>query len=161
MSTSQNRLTKLVSGGQTGGDAGGLAAAVTLGLETGGWVPRGWRTETGPAPWLAQLGLKEHASRSYVPRTRQNVGDSDGTFWIGNQDSPGGRLTLWTARHLRRPLFLIDWDERLDEQKRAEFRVWLEGNTIEVLNVAGNRESGCRGITQATHDFIVKALQGD
>ena len=38
---------KIVSGAQTGVDQGGLLAAIDLGLEWGGWVPKGWRTENG------------------------------------------------------------------------------------------------------------------
>ena len=38
---------KIVSGAQTGVDQGGLLAAIDLGLEWGGWVPKGWRTEIG------------------------------------------------------------------------------------------------------------------
>ena len=38
---------KIVSGAQTGVDLGGLLAAIELGLEWGGWVPKDWRTENG------------------------------------------------------------------------------------------------------------------
>ena len=46
-------LTTIISGGQTGADQAGLLAAQALGLQTGGWAPHGWRTDAGPAPWLA------------------------------------------------------------------------------------------------------------
>ena len=39
---------KIVSGAQTGVDQDGLLTAIELGLEWGGWVPKGWRTENGP-----------------------------------------------------------------------------------------------------------------
>ena len=48
-------LTKIISGGQTGADYGALLAAHALGLETGGWAPKGWRTEDGPKPVTRQL----------------------------------------------------------------------------------------------------------
>ena len=38
---------KIVSGGQTGADRGGLEAAIHLGLDWGGWAPKGWRAEDG------------------------------------------------------------------------------------------------------------------
>lgn len=38
---------KIVSGAQTGVDQDGLLTAIELGLEWGGWVPKGWRTENG------------------------------------------------------------------------------------------------------------------
>lgn len=46
-------LERIVSGGQTGADQAALRAARAAGLPTGGWAPRGWLTEEGPAPWLA------------------------------------------------------------------------------------------------------------
>ena len=36
---------KIVSGGQTGVDRGALQAAMDLGLEWGGWAPKGWRAD--------------------------------------------------------------------------------------------------------------------
>ena len=153
-------VKKIISGGQTGGDQGGIAAGVTLRLPTGGWVPKGWRTQDGPAPWLAQLGLKEHSSRSYPPRTKLNVRDSDGTLIFGNPGSRGCVLTAKNTQELRRPLYTLVWTRPGSDWSRhvAPFREWLLDNEIEVLNVAGNREAGNPGITQAVHDFLVEAL---
>ena len=50
-------IGKIISGGQTGVDQAALRAAKACGIPTGGWAPKGWRTEDGPAPWLADLGL--------------------------------------------------------------------------------------------------------
>ena len=36
---------KIVSGGQTGVDQGALEAAVSLGMESGGWAPARWLAE--------------------------------------------------------------------------------------------------------------------
>jgi hypothetical protein len=49
----------VITGGHTGADQAGLRAARACGIPTGGWVPRGWLTEAGPAPWLADWGLIE------------------------------------------------------------------------------------------------------
>lgn len=40
-------IEKIVSGGQTGADQGGLEAAEELGIPTGGWAPAGYYTEQG------------------------------------------------------------------------------------------------------------------
>jgi hypothetical protein len=53
-------LRKVISGGQTGVDQAFLRAAWRACLETGGTAPKGWRTDKGPNPGLAQYGLKEH-----------------------------------------------------------------------------------------------------
>jgi len=121
----------IISGGQTGADQGALHAAMTLGLKTGGVVPKGWRTERGPAPWLGQLGLEEHASGSYRPRTFDNVMHSDGTLIFGNVESPGCRCT----------------------------RRWLEDNNIGILNVAGSRASRQIGIAGAVSAFLCVGIR--
>lgn len=150
------------SGGQTGADQGGLAAAVVLSLQSGGWVPKGWRTEDGPAPWLAELGLREHHARGYPPRTRLNARGTDGTLWFGNPHSPGGKLTLRTVREARKPAYIVDWRSGWGPphyEEVEDFRDWLTGHNIEVLNVAGNRESSQPGIRDMTRHFLVEALR--
>ena len=39
-------LSRIISGGQTGADEGGLMAAALLGIPTGGWMPRGFLRES-------------------------------------------------------------------------------------------------------------------
>jgi len=126
-------LNTIISGGQTGADQAGLEIARHLGLQTGGWAPRGYRTEDGPALWLKDYGLLEHKSPEYPPRTILNVQNAGGTVWFGNHHSPGGRLTITTARSLGKPCAVNPTAE--------ELRRWLIKDQIQVLNVAGNRAS--------------------
>jgi hypothetical protein len=94
-------LTKIISGGQTGADQGGLLAGEDLGLATGGWAPLGWRTDEGPRPDLGtRFGLREDHSRYYSQRTRRNVRDSDGTLIMGDPTSPGSRFTIYYCAEL-------------------------------------------------------------
>lgn len=75
----RRRRVRIISGGQTGIDKIALDCARAAGLPTGGTAPKGYKTEHGPNPDLASYGLKEHASRDYIPRTEQNVKDGDVT----------------------------------------------------------------------------------
>lgn len=152
-------ISKLVSGAQTGADQAGLAAGVTLGLQPGGWAPKGWMTEDGAAPWLAKFGVKEHSQFGYSARTRANVRDSDATFWFGNPGSPGGKLTLRTASEMGKPVFIQIWPPAWTKKDAMSLRQWVEQNEVGVLNVAGNREHSNPGIGQACHDFLVTALR--
>ncbi len=87
---------KIVTGGQTGADQAGWRAARSLGLPTGGWMPRGFETEAGPCPAF----VREYGG--YRERTQANTLDSDATVWFGNPSSPGGKTTLRACHALGR-----------------------------------------------------------
>lgn len=40
-------IEKVISGGQTGADVGGVLAARLHHIKTGGWMPKGWKTLNG------------------------------------------------------------------------------------------------------------------
>lgn len=144
-------LKKIISGGQTGADQGGLEAGKELGLETGGTAPMGWRTESGPQEsLLKEFRLVECHLPGYPARTELNILNSDGTIIFGNISSPGSSLTLSLCRKLEKPYFINPLPNEL-----LEFiKVW----PIKVLNIAGNRESKNPGIQKRVKDFLVKEL---
>lgn len=151
-------VKKIISGGQTGADQGGLAAAKHLHLATGGYMPRGFRTEAGPRPDMHHLyGMYEHTSSSYMPRTRLNVVNSHGTFIFGDPTSAGSRLTIETCQIYKRPFYVVRWPELVIDKEM--FLQWLKTYMIEILNVAGNREEKRPGIHQACRSFLVAALE--
>ena len=155
-------LTRIISGGQTGADQGGLEAAAELHVPTGGWMPRGFLTETGLRPEFAKLyGVRERPEPEYAPRTEANVRESDGTVIFGDVASIGSRNTKeFCAKH-GKPCYLIPW--RSGEPTLAatgvEFLRWLEAHNIKILNVAGNREGVQPGIQRAAREFLVAALK--
>lgn len=124
-------LEQVISGGQTGVDQVGLEMAQWNNLRTGGWVPRGWRTDAGPAPWLGtKYGCREHKMIGYMPRTRQNVFDSDATVWFG-VESPGYYCTH-DAVVAYKKLYI-------ENPTVSELQQFILDHQIRVLNVAGNR----------------------
>lgn len=151
------RPTKIISGGQTGADQGGLDGARHLGITTGGSAPKGYYTETGKNPQLLRdvYGLSEHADWRYPARTKQNVMDSDGTVWVGNTNSAGYRCTK-AAAHAVRTTRVYHWIENPTPQ---ELWAWVEAHRIRTLNVAGNRESTNPGIFDQTRTLIVEAFK--
>lgn len=139
-------LTKIVSGGQCGADRGALVAARNANIQTGGVAPKGYRTQFGPALELAKFGLTEDSSSSYVPRTRLNVQNADGTVIIAsNIRSPGTLLTIECARKYNKPLKVISVQEKFEnglfETYVLEIVNWIIENRISILNVAGNRDT--------------------
>jgi hypothetical protein len=150
-------LRKIISGGQTGADMGGLAAGRELGIETGGTAPRDWLTEDGPQEALLRsFDLTECKTAGYPARTRQNVMDSDGTLLVGPYRTGGSRLTRDIAVELNKPLFHLPYEE--NQARVQDFKKWLEDYRIAILNVAGNRESDSPGIAEFTHRFLVNAV---
>lgn len=154
-------VKRIISGGQTGGDQAGLEAAEALGLETGGWLPHGCRTQAGPR-WdlLERYGMREHPSPKYPPRTEANVIDSDATMIFGDAGSPGCSLTARLCTKHRRPFYLQRWrpGDTIGVREIDAFVRWLSVIPGTVLNVAGNREESQPGIKAACRAFIIHAL---
>lgn len=144
-------LRKVISGGQTGADQGGLLAAIKSNIATGGTAAAGFRTQAGPNVLLELLGLE--AAGTYSARTKKNIQDSDGTIIIARDlSSAGTKLTLDLCRSLQKPFKVftiphVDLAERavLDAPEGAQF---ISSNKINVLNVAGNRDAGDLTITR-------------
>lgn len=152
------RTVKIISGGQTGVDRAALDAARELGLECGGWCPRGRKCEFGTIP--AEYPLKETPLPSYEQRTEWNVRDSDGTLVVvAGRPRPGSGTdyTLRLAEELGRPTLVVDpGDGRAGEAVRS----WIADHAIRVLNVAGPRESQSPGIQNRALAFLRQALAG-
>ena len=158
MSSNQpsQRVRRIVSGGQTGVDRGALDAAIALGIEHGGWCPRGRLAEDGRI--AARYRLKETSSSEYWVRTEQNVIDSDGTLILyRGQLSGGTQLTRRMAVKHRKACLLVDLG---GDSSIVPVRHWLMSNAIGVLNVAGPRESSAPGITKEAFHFL-QALLSD
>jgi Circularly permutated YpsA SLOG family len=156
-------LDKIISGGQTGADQGGLYIAQALGIPTGGYMPHGFRTDSGPNPELAhRFGLIETHSTHYPARTRANVIMSDGTLIFG-RPSPGSKLTYNLCLQYKKPSYVVLWPINISAWPNIgslieSFTAWLESNQIKILNVAGNRESQNPGIFRAIQTFLQQAL---
>lgn len=159
------RITKVISGFQTGADIGGIRAAASLGIPTGGLMPKGWRTERGPKPEYAELyGAEEDDSEAYPPRTRKNLLSAHGTLLIGRVDEFGTGLTKKLCDKYHRSVLhvLYNWKPP-DPEMRKYFHDlvvgWIDREMIEILNVAGNRASVNLGIEAWTEGFVREVLR--
>jgi len=155
---------KIISGGQTGADQGGLLAARELGITSGGTAPKDWWTETGAEEQLLRsFGLTESSEPGYDVRTRKNVYDSDGTILLGSYAAGGSAMTAKVANEAGKPFFHVPFPRAADEKDlevvASELCQWLTRFQIRVLNVAGNRESQNPGIQEFTRRFLVSALR--
>jgi hypothetical protein len=152
-------VERIISGGQTGADRGGLDAAMALGIPHGGSCPKGRRAEDGEIP--GRYRLREMASRDYRARTKQNVLDADGTvIFTPGQPSGGSALTASVAQASRKPFLHVDLDTLSTNpvEVAQRFRAWLAEHTVRILNVAGARESKAPGIQGVVAQFLQAAL---
>ena len=148
-------ITKIVSGGQTGVDRAALDVAIARGISHGGWCPRGRRAEDGRIPKVYDLW--ETDERDYSMRTRRNVEDSDGTLILSGGELTGGTaLTRKLAKREGSPVHVADLRQKLSF---AVVEQWLLDNRIQVLNIAGPRESQQPGICEQTREWLSGLLE--
>ena len=150
-------LKRIVAGGQTGVDRGALSAALFAGVEAGGWCPKGRRAEDGTIPEI--YPMQEMASSDYADRTRADVMDSDATLILSHDPrlTGGTKLTRQFAVELKKPYLHADPTADLAEET-GRVADWVEQENVEVLNVAGPRESGEPGIQGEAEAFVVALI---
>lgn len=134
-------INKIISGCQYGADLAGLMVARDLGIKTGGMAPLGFKTKFGNRPQLAKLGIIEHTSADYKPRTYANVKNSDATIRFAYDfKSAGEWCTLKAIHKYKKPHFDVD----LSLVEDGFNFYWLDvaeffyKHDVCVLNVAGN-----------------------
>jgi len=156
---SRSSVARIVSGGQTGADRAALDVAIVLGLDYGGWCPRGGTAEDlldPPGLLAAYPMLRETPDSDSRVRTRWNVRDSDATLVLSLSDpvlSPGTELALRTATRLGRLHIALPAD-----QPNLVAR-WLgELGPGATLNVAGPRESEDPGLYEAVLTTLTAVL---
>ena len=119
-------------------------------------MPKGFLTEDGPRPEYVEVyGAVELPTESYPERTRRNVADSDGTLWLGDWHSSGGKATLDACRLQGKP-FLIVYH---GITKPSQVRDWIVAGGFRTLNVAGNRESTSPGIGEKVERFLAAVFR--
>lgn len=150
-------LKKVISGMQTGADFAGVFIAKNFGLQTGGSMPKGFKRLDGYRPEFAEVyGIIEHESASYVPRTYENVKNSDGTVRFAAKFNSAGEIcTMKAINQYKKPYFDINL---LNLPETEEFIDWLGKNNIEVLNVAGNSEKTFKDCCYITATFLTKVF---
>ena len=153
-------VKKIISGGQTGADRAALDFAIKFDIPHGGWIAKGRKTEDGPLPVFYRL--QEIPEPSYARRTEMNVLDADGTLIISKGNLTGGsEYTRKMAVHHGRPWLHIDLDTTSSFNAGEKIRNWIEGKKIEVLNVAGPRDSKEPSIYQSVFDILETAFYLD
>lgn len=153
---SPSGIERIISGGQTGADRAGLNVALRHGIPHGGWCPKGRRAENGRIP--KKYRLKETPRRTYIQRTEWNVRDSDGTaiFTIRPDLHAGSRRTQEFAQQTGKPHIHIPLSSTY--QPALDLLKFITAHKIQILNVAGSRESQEPGIASWVDGVLEDAL---
>jgi len=158
------KISKIVSGAQTGAERGGLDAAISLNLPYGGWVPKGRRAEDGIIPDSYE-NLRETDTHAYLARTEANVADSDASLVMACGLPTGGPTrTCSLAEKHGRPHLVVN----LAADRKAVITTivdWLSSLPMPegVLNIAGSREDkvpGMQSATQAVMSAVIPRVNG-
>jgi hypothetical protein len=126
-------IKKIISGGQTGADQGGLNAAIKNSIPHGGDIPKGRMTEDGVLP--DKYNLKEVTTKSYQKRTEKNVMDADGTVIFTHGKLTGGSLlTQKKAIEHEKPVIHLDLNVVDIGGAVMELQRFIKNNTVEGRN---------------------------
>ncbi len=154
-----HKISKIISGGQTGADRAGIDVAIELGLDYGGSLPAGRRTEDGRLSQKYEK-MKEVKSRHYQARTEKNVLDADATLiFTFNRVGSGSALTKKIADQHYKPCLHINLSKQPDDEAIRTVSEWLDAVKPHTLNVAGSRESTAPGIYDKVYNILMEVLK--
>lgn len=148
---------KIISGGQTGVDRAALDVALKHGIDCGGWCPAGRLDEVGHIP--DRYPVSEVSSGGFAERTFQNVKGSDGTLIIYPGKLTGGtEQTCRFCNETGKPHRLVDASEMAAADAVRAIREFVQAYRVEILNVAGPRQSEWPGGYAYAFDVLERFL---
>lgn len=156
------KLKLIITGGQTGVDTAAVKAAEEFGVPYSGWVPKDYKNESGTIAPDFQLGFLASSDPSYESRTERNVLISDATLVLfcetkdEGTDKVHGYATPYGKKYKELDLnkFQTAGNQYNISGIVAEVSKWLIEKNIEILHIAGPRESNSSGIEQKTVEIF-------
>lgn len=157
-------VIKVISGGQTGADQAGLAAAKKFGIPTGGFAPKGYQTSEGKNRTLLQKVYDLVESKGgYKQRTWENAKLADGTIRLAVDFSTRGEIcTLNGINKYNKPHIDINLRDiaEFETVLVRDCTSWLIENKIKILNIAGNTQNTLgEDIYKMSYDFLIKVFE--
>ena len=152
-------MVKIISGGQTGADIAGVDAAISKGVQYGGWIPKGRKNEKGYIH-PDYTDFVECGTEDYGVRTRQNVLNSDGTVIFTDRDTlfTGSKLTYACAKRYKKPCIHVCIKNTDPFSAVDVVYDFIVRNNIKVLNVAGSRQSKCHHMHTFVYTVIIAVI---
>jgi hypothetical protein len=131
-----------------------LDAALDLGLEAGGWVPKGRKAEDGRIP--QRYAVTEAPGRDEEQCTEWNIRDADATLVLTTgRPASSASAAVAAAHRAEKPALVVDL---LQPRHLGSILFWLEYTAARSLNVVGPRESEVPGIRAMAMEFLMDLL---
>ena len=138
---------KIISGGQSGADRGGLNFAINNNLSHGGWCPKGRRSDNGIIP--AIYNLQEHPSPNHLDMMEANILMADFTLIFARRISINTNQIAAIAKRRKTPFLVLNvWCDK------DYLKAFILECSPRVLNIAGNVESVSPGICAGVEGFL-------
>jgi hypothetical protein len=150
-------LKKIISGGQTSADQAALDAAIKLGIDHGGWVPKGRTTKTGRLP--ENYNLQEMPTDDYFKCIEKNVKDSKGTLIIfyGKLTGDLYQAERETLKH-KHQLLGVDFNQTIAFHAASLVNDWIQLRHIDILYVIGPGTTANPHVGKHTKLMLERAL---
>jgi hypothetical protein len=177
-------LEKIVTGGNTGCDRAGLIAAERLGLKTGGFLPKGLKTDDDKGEEVMKRFNLLESSGGYRQRDMDTADMCDSLIAFLLNEPNTGRGTTGTINYVacgkhefthslvapskgyliiktQKPVLVL-WDAHIDANKEliiSQIRDFLINFRLKSIMISGPVENTKSGIERRVTDILVQALQ--
>jgi hypothetical protein len=129
-------MRKLISSGQTGVELAGLDVAIKLGIDHGGWAPRGKRNAQGPISTIYQLD--QVAAVGFNTAIEQNVISADGTLLVTRgKKSPRTQYAIEMSLKHQRQLLHVDLSQNAPFEAASLISSWCSLQQIGIAFITG------------------------
>ncbi len=150
-------LRKILSSGQGGAEAGAMDLALKIGLECGGWAPRGGRSAGGST--RIDYHLEETESIDFQEAVEYNARDSDGTLLLTRgKKSPLVKYAIQMALKHQKQLLHLDLAEYPVFEAGSMISTWISMQFIKVVYVTGSRQDEDEEIYRMTQKALETAV---
>jgi hypothetical protein len=147
-------IKKIISSGKNGVCQAALEVAIDLGIQHGGWIPKGRRLAD-------KYQLQETKGIDYSQCTELNILESDGTLILTlGKPMKESKLAQQISMKHHRPCLHLDLYE-IDEPRAVQIiSTWIEARKINTLNITGPKADKDPQIHEATKRILITVLSG-
>jgi hypothetical protein len=150
-------IRKIFSSGQSGVEAGAMDLALKLGLECGGWMPKGYRFGRENLPDTYQL--IETQSSDFREAVECNARISDGTLLLTRgKKNPHLKYAIQMALKHQKQLLNLDLREYPIFEAGSMISTWISMQFIKSVYVTGNSQDEDEGIYRLTQKALETAV---